>query len=67
VLQKDAFHEPDAASENSQTCLAGAYVRFEEEISSRIVNVNFACAEAMFALPKCILHISNTHAFFSEN
>jgi hypothetical protein len=67
VVQMDAFHEPDSASKNSQTCLAGEYVGFEEEISSRIVNVNFACAEAMFAHPKCVSHILNTHSFFSEN
>ena len=67
VLQMDAFDEPDPASENSQTSSAGAWLGFEEEISSRVVNINFAFAEARFALRKCILNMSNTHAFFSEN
>jgi hypothetical protein len=67
VLQMDAFDEPDPASENSQTFSAGAWLGFEEEISSRVVNINFAFAEARFAIRKCILNMSNTHALFSEN
>jgi hypothetical protein len=65
VFQMDSFHGPEPAFIKSTSPLVGAFVAAEEEISRRIVNVNYALREAGNALPKFVLHISNTQAFSS--
>jgi hypothetical protein len=62
VFQMYSFHGPEAASIKSTSTLV---VASEEEITRRIVNVNYALRKAGNAFPNFILHISNTQAFSS--